>query len=93
MKLTPSQQHTVGRVGDEASDDLPEAPPADMLAAALALAADGWNVFPLRPGTKIPLFPRAHDKSDRRCNGECGREGHGAHDGTVDPATIKRWWT
>jgi hypothetical protein len=63
-----------------------------MLAAALALARDGWAVFPLRVGTKVPLLPGAHKKGDPPCHGECGRDGHGAWDGTSDPDQIRRWW-
>lgn len=64
-----------------------------MESAALALARDGWNVFPLKPGTKKPLLPRAHERGSTRCHGECGRDGHGAWDGTTDVDTIRRWWT
>lgn len=53
--------------------------PETMLDSALALAADGWNVFPLRPGTKTPLIGKKTG-------------GKGAHDGTTDPDTIRRWW-
>lgn len=53
--------------------------PETMLDSALALARDGWNVFPLRPGSKVPLIGK---KSG----------GNGAHDGTTDEATIRAWW-
>ena len=49
------------------------------LAAALELASQGWNVFPLRQGTKTPAISK-----------KAG--GRGAHDGTTDPAQIRRWW-
>lgn len=62
------------------------------LIAALELAENGWNVFPLRPGSKAPLLPRAHD-SGITCRGECGQDGHGAWDGTTDPDRIITWWT
>jgi hypothetical protein len=52
----------------------------DNLNAALALAEDGWHVFPLRPGTKIPLIPKSQG-------------GNGCLDGTTDPDQITKWWT
>jgi hypothetical protein len=64
-----------------------------MMDHALRLASEGWNVFPLRPNDKIPLFPSAHKKGDPPCKGECGRDGHGAYDGTTSVNTIRRWWT
>lgn len=67
-----------------------------MVDVALAYAADGWNVFPLGHRSKFPLIKRAHPDGDPlkgKCKGECGRDGHGAHDGTRDPDKIKRWWT
>lgn len=87
-KLTPEQ---LGQPEDTA--------PADTLQMALRHAAEGWNVFPLQPGSKEPLFPKAHSKESieknpelRRCRGECGRTGHGAWDGTTDPEKIRKWW-
>ena len=72
-------------------DDAPAAPAADMLQSALDWAAAGWYVFPLRPGSKAPLLPRNRD-CDKSCHGTCGKDGHGAWDGTVDPERIRRWW-
>lgn len=54
-------------------------PKESLLDSALALAKEGWHVFPLRPGTKIPLISK-----------KAG--GNGAHDGTTDPETIQAWW-
>lgn len=59
----------------------------------------GFPVFPIKPGSKIPLFPNPHkDEKDAngkpvKCNGECGRDGHGVLDATHDEANIRRWWS
>jgi hypothetical protein len=75
----------------------PVNPPAispGLTGAALACAARGWHVFPLRPGGKIPRFPD-HDAArctatDPRCrNGHTGWEPRA----TTDPARIRRAWT
>lgn len=54
-------------------------PAQSMLDSALALARDGWHVFPLVPGKKHPLISKK--------NG-----GNGCLDGTTDEAQIRRWW-
>jgi hypothetical protein len=59
---------------------------------ALALAGEGFNVFPLRPRSKAPLHPTPHPKGTR-CRGECGQIGHGAWDGTTDPERICVMWS
>ena len=71
---------------------LVESSPGQNLLAALELADLGWNVFPLRPGSKAPLLPRTHD-SGVSCRGECGQDGHGAWDGTTSSDRIIGWWT
>lgn len=71
---------------------LVQSSPGHNLLAALELADLGWNVFPLRPGSKAPLLPRAHE-SGIVCRGECGEDGHGAWDGTTDPKRIIGWWS
>ena len=93
MKLTPDQQQILS----DHDTDRPDTPlsPRTLGESALALAAAGWYVFPLRPRGKEPLLPKAHPKGDPqagRCHGECGRDGHGAWDGTRDEDTIRRWW-
>lgn len=65
--------------------------------AALDAVALGFGVFPLSPGHKSPLFPNAHKgekpkPGSTKCTGQCGLVGHGAHDGTVDPDKIRRWF-
>jgi hypothetical protein len=54
-------------------------PPAGFLDDALAYAARGWPVFPLRPAEKVPLIPKAAG-------------GNGVHDATTDPDRIRAWW-
>ena len=53
--------------------------PPTMLAAALAYAARGWPVFPLKPRDKVPAIPKTEG-------------GSGFYDATTDPAVIRRWW-
>lgn len=62
---------------------------------ALAWAARGWPVFPLRAKDKEPIIPNAHRgmlPDGTRCRGGCGRYGHGVHDATTDPEVIRQWW-
>lgn len=56
------------------------APQPRMLDYALSYAERGWHVFPLAPGTKIPLIPKR-------------KGGNGHKDATTDPDQIRRWWT
>lgn len=88
MRLTPEQLGLT---------ETPETTNTTGLQQALKLAKDGWHVFPLRPGSKAPLFPSAHkgetDPIIRKCRGECGKDGHGAWDGTTDLEKIRNWWT
>ncbi len=61
------------------------------LQAALAAAARGWAVFPLRPGTKRPAL---HGQSRCPRTGAC-TGGHVKWEGraTTDPERITRAWT
>ena len=68
MKLTDTQREQVDKSGGQ------------NLLAALALAEDGWNVFPLRPGSKAPLISKQQG-------------GRGCLDGTTNPDQIIEWWT
>ena len=68
--------------------------PGILLDAALACAARGWPVIPLRPGEKRPAFP---DHDGARCTGRDPRC-RGGHIGwepraTTDPDRIRRAWT
>ena len=67
--------------------------PASLITCALAAAARGWHVFPLRPGGKRPAFPD-HDAAhctgrDPRC-----RAGHQGWEprATTDTIRIRRAW-
>jgi hypothetical protein len=68
----------------------------DLLAAALAHAARGWHVFPLRPDDKRPAFPNhAADRCDRtdpRCRAAGRHLGWEAR-ATTDPDRIRRAWS
>jgi hypothetical protein len=50
----------------------------------------GWRVFPLLPRDKHPAIIGAHPKG-HPCKGECGKEGHGFHDATLDIKKIEEW--
>lgn len=68
-----NSRHGPSSRGVAAADGTP------LLEAALAYAARGWPVFPLRPRDKIPLIPKAEG-------------GNGVHDATTDPDAIGAWW-
>lgn len=62
-----------------------------LLAAALAAAARGWHVFPLRPGTKVPAL-HGHES----CPGtDACRDGHVGWEqrATTDPDRIRAAWS
>ncbi|GGK32528.1 hypothetical protein GCM10010124_26650 [Pilimelia terevasa] len=65
-----------------------------LLDAALAAAARGWHVFPLRPHDKRPAFPDHTAATCRRTDPRCV----GGHQGweqraTTDPDRIRRAWS
>jgi hypothetical protein len=68
----------------------------DLLEAALAAAARGWHVFPLRPNDKRPAFP---DHATAHCTGTDPRcRAAGEHvkwesRATTDPERITRAWS
>ncbi len=78
----------------------------NLLDDALALAAGGFRVFPLRPGTNVPLIPKPKvDENDPTPAAEqieaCiasyvarygGGTGRGFHDATRDEDQIRAWW-
>ncbi len=61
----------------------------EVVTTAIEWAERGWEVFPLRPIDKIPAIPRAHKKGVK-CDGQCGKLGHGARDASRDPEKIRR---
>lgn len=60
--------------------------------AALSWAEAGWPVFPLVDGGYLPRIESPHEKGEPRCQGECGKYGHGVYDATTDPITVEVWW-
>ena len=72
------------------------APGNKHLAFALDYVARGWPVFPLAAAGKLPAIanPHPYGSPERAaCRGECGLDGHGLHDASLDPDRIRRWWT
>ncbi|WP_433530474.1 bifunctional DNA primase/polymerase [Micromonospora sp. CA-263727] len=81
-------------------------PSADLLTCALAYAARGWHVFPLRPDrpdatdrdeAKRPAFPNRCtaercDRTDPRCR-TAGRHVGWEERATTDPDRIRRAWS
>ncbi|MEN8649916.1 bifunctional DNA primase/polymerase [Streptomyces sp. 21So2-11] len=60
------------------------------LAHALSAAERGLPVIPLSR-TKLPALRSPHRDSAEpiMCRGECGQPGHGVHDASTDPATVR----
>ena len=58
-------------------------------AIAVLLASQGRAVLPVS-STKVPVIRSPHRRG-HGCHGECGRDGHGVHDATTDPAVIAAW--
>ncbi|AZF98667.1 DNA primase/polymerase/helicase [Arthrobacter phage Riovina] len=67
------------KLSERLAAELTQYTPETMLDSALALAREGWNVFPLRPGTKAPMISK-----------KAG--GNGALDGSTDEDLIRYWW-
>lgn len=69
-----------------------ERPPTttDLATAALALAARGWSVFPLRPGDKRPAL---HGEEHCPRTGACA-DGHRGWEprATTNPDRIRACW-
>lgn len=77
--------------GQEPSTPPDDSTPSPALAAALDWAAQGWAVFPLRPHEKTPAIPSAHKgEKGSKCDGRCGRFGHGVLDASTDPGVVRR---
>uniref|UniRef100_UPI003FA72B11 bifunctional DNA primase/polymerase n=1 Tax=Streptomyces sp. B21-088 TaxID=3039411 RepID=UPI003FA72B11 len=60
------------------------------LAHALSAAERGLPVFPLS-ASKLPALrsPHRDETPPVHCRGACGLPGHGVHDATTDPATVR----
>lgn len=71
--------------------DEPDDNPA--LAAALDWASKGWPVFPLRHNDKTPAISSAHKGEGQKCDGRCGKFGHGVLDASTHPEVIRRLFT
>jgi replicative DNA helicase len=57
-------------------------------------ASLGWQCFPIKSRDKKPLFPNAHPEGDplhKKCNGGCGKWGHGLNDSTKEVNTLMGW--
>ncbi|GAB6899612.1 bifunctional DNA primase/polymerase [Kineosporia succinea] len=67
-----------------------------LVPAALAYAARGWHVFPLRPGDKRPAFPEHSETrctaTDPRCR-RAGRHVPWQERATTDPGRIEAAWS
>lgn len=63
---------------------------AALLTAALAAAARGWHVFPLKPGTKYPALHRK-DRCPRTASCRDGHQGWEQR-ATTDPDRIRAAW-
>ena len=63
------------------------------LAAALEYVRHNWEIFPLRG--KVPAIPNPHPRGSverQTCKGECGLQGHGVLDATLDAVIVTDWW-
>lgn len=68
----------------------------NLLGFARTFAEHGWPVFPVASGGKTPAITSAHPEGDPLrgvCKGECGADGHGLLDATVDVEKVTAWWT
>ncbi|MGW7572898.1 bifunctional DNA primase/polymerase [Streptomyces sp. NPDC054765] len=95
--MAPHRRHN-GTPTDDRSEPRPEPRPdrpADAHTAALThallAAAHGYPVIPLTR-SKLPAIRSPHRGHPEvpPCRGECGRLGHGVHDASTDPLTIRR---
>ncbi|TFB15438.1 hypothetical protein E3V93_01785 [Microbacterium sp. 3H14] len=77
------------RLSPEAVQLLGEPTNSEIISTALKWAELGWPVFPLRPNDKTPAIPSPHKKGVK-CDGQCGKLGHGASDASRDPEKVRR---
>lgn len=81
---------------DYALGSAPEPAQNPALDKALAWAKQGWPVLALLPNDKIPLYSNPHkgekDASGKpvKCDGRCGKFGHGVLDASRDPEVLAR---
>ena len=62
----------------------------ELLHAALELAASGREVFPLWGKTPVIANPHPKGSDERRdCKGTCGHWGHGHHDASTNPTSLR----
>lgn len=92
--LPPAPQNDLRADRPDPRETAPTDPPDPHTAAlteALLAASGGYPVIPLTRN-KLPAIRSPHRGHPEvlPCRGECGRLGHGVHDASTDPLTIRR---
>lgn len=90
-----AHQLDIESAADAAQRAQQQADPWRLAKAAIWYAEQGVPIFPIARNGKRPLLPRAHADvvEQSTCPGDCGREGHGFRDSTLDPVKIRAWWS